>query len=111
MFILSRFAGQDEDSLPPASAQRKADRNGQVEFRLRHGRREGRQRLRAVDHRHDLVVEIGMTGATHDVTREHVAGAIDAEAEKHDPFIAVRLRLARIALVLLQVPHQPGLPR
>ena len=79
--------------------------------RLRHARRERRQRLRPLDHRHHLVVEVGMAGAVHDMAREHMAVAVDAEGQQHDALLAPRLRLARITLVLLQVSDQPALPR
>ena len=45
----------------PLSAQSKANRNGKVEFRLRHAPRESGQRLRAYDHVHHFLVKIGVT--------------------------------------------------
>ena len=63
-----------------ALTQRKADRHGQIDPRLSHARRERRQRLGAHDHRHHLVVEIGVAGALGNAVRQHMAAAVEAEA-------------------------------
>jgi hypothetical protein len=93
------------------SAQRKANRNGQSEFGLRHARRESRQRLRAHDHVHHFLVEIGVARTLHNAVRQHAPVAIDAEAEQHDALFTLPLCATRISLVLLQMPDQIGLPR
>src|SRR5271170_3278232 len=56
--------------------KRKADRNGEIELRLRHAVRERRQGLSALDHRRRLGIEFGVARALHDFMREHVTGAV-----------------------------------
>jgi len=58
----------------------KADRHGEVELRLGHTRRERRQRFRALDHVHHLLVEVGMAGAARDMALQDVTAAVNAEA-------------------------------
>src|SRR5580704_1203776 len=92
------------------SAQREADRNGEIELLLSHTRRERGHRLRALDQRQHLGIEIGKAGALDDAPRQHVAAAVDAEGQ-HDYALFVALpRTARIVLELLQVFEQERLP-
>ena len=51
-----------------------------------------------------------MARTAHDTTRKHVAAAVDAETEDDDTLFAARLRFARIALILLQMPDKSGFP-
>jgi hypothetical protein len=51
-----------------------------------------------------------MPGAARDLAVENMAAAIDREAQLHHAFFTARLRVAGIALVLLKVAHQSGLP-
>src|SRR5271154_3719007 len=46
----------------------------------------------------------------YDMAGEHVPAAVDAESEQHNTLFAMGLRLARVALELLQVPYKPGFP-
>ena len=68
------------------------------------------KRLRAHDHVHHFLVEIGVARTLHDTVRQHAPIAIDAKAEQHDALFVLRLCAIRISLVLLQVPDQIGLP-
>src|ERR1700728_982386 len=62
------------------SLQREADRYGEIELVFGHGGGKGRQRLGALDHRHDLVVKRRIARAARHAMLQHVAGAVDAEA-------------------------------
>ena len=93
------------------SAQRKADRDGEIEVIRGHARRKCRHGLRALDHRQHLGVEIGEAGTIDDAPRNDVAGAIDGEVKDHHALLVALSRPARIILELLQVFKQQRLPR
>src|ERR1700731_2839272 len=105
-----RRAGGRGAAWRKLSAQRKSDRNGEILLRLRHARRERRQRLRMLKHRKHFGVEIGIAGAGHDLPRQHVAVAVDGEAEHHDALLIARPRATRIALETLQLLEEERRP-